>query len=174
MKNPHPYSDAVRAYLHRLGNPYASLQVRDDPENDEHEVPNNASRLYHLLENPYATLSMGKEAEKPRETSPESTNSSSVKAPRGSLSKADFCARSSRIFKQYIPAPEKGRLRAHHRDFITRNESCSSTRRYRLVKQLEKFDLSNIEGIKTRFNRERELFTDEKLKQIERLVDSED
>lgn len=161
-KVPPRHSGAVKAYLKRLGNPYASLQIGDEP------------RSYRLLENPYAKLSGMEEVEESREASPEPVLMSLVESARGSLSKVEFRARSRRIFRQYVPALEKGRLRAHHRDFITRNESCSPTRRYRLVKQLEKYDLSEVQGLKAQFNREREALTDEKLIQIERLVDSED
>lgn len=174
MNKPPRHSAAVKAYLKRLGNPYASLQIGDDIEQEENEVSANEPRSYRLLQNPYAKLSSVEELEQAKEASPESTPVSLVESTRGFLSKAEFQARSRRIFKQYVPALEKGRLRAHHRDFITRNESCSPTRRYRLVKQLEKYDLSEVQGLKAQFNREREALTDEKLKQIERLVDSED
>jgi len=175
MSKPSRYSEAVKAYLERLGNPYASLQLFGAPEEEEeNSLANNASRPYQLLQNPYAKLSIEGEVEGTREASSASTTSLSVEKGKESLSIAEFRARTRRIFKQYIPVLENGRLRAHHRDFISRNESCSPTKRYRLVRQLEKYDLSNVEGLKARFNREREPLTEEKLKQIERLVDSED
>ena len=174
MNKPHRHSGAVKAYLKRLGNPYASLQIGDDIEKSENEVSSDGLRSYRLLQNPYAKLSSEKELEQAIVTSLEPTPLSLVESTRGTLSKAEFQARTRRIFKQYVPALEKGRLREHHRDFITRNDSCSPTRRYRLVKQLEKYDLSEVQGLKAQFNREREALTDEKLKQIERLVDRED
>jgi hypothetical protein len=96
-----------------------------------------------------------------------------VSSTGSTLSKAEFRAGCRRIFGQYIPALERGRLRTHHRDFITRNESSSPARRHRLVKHLEKYDISKTHGVTAHFNRGEPL-TDEKLKQIERLADSED
>lgn len=168
------YSAALKAYLKRLENPYASLQICDDVEKTEIEVHNDEQHSYRLLQNPYAKLSMAGEAEEAEEASSKPIPMSPVASTRGSLSKAEFRVRSRRIFEQYIPALEKGRLRAHHRDFITRNQSCSPPKRYRLVKELEKYDLAKVHGLKAHFNREREALTSEKLKQIERLVESED
>jgi hypothetical protein len=86
------------------------------------------------------------------------------------LSKAEFRAACRAIFGYYIPAIEKGRLRAHHREFISRNESSSSERRFRLYSELKRYDLSSISGIHSHFNRERDALTDAKLREIERIV----
>lgn len=169
MVKPPEKSDIVKAYLRRLGNPYASLQVSTDAEEmDADEVSSDAQRPY--IRHPYALASLVED---------ENGVSSGLifKQPAQligtTLSKAEFRARCRRIFEQYIPPPEKGRLRAYYRDFILRNESRSPKARYLLVHQLQKYDLSNIQGLKCYFNRERESLTEEKLKQIERLVDDE-
>jgi len=86
------------------------------------------------------------------------------------LSKAEFRAACRAVFGYYVPAIEKGRLRTHHREFITRNESSSNEKRFRLYSELKRYDLSSITGLKSHFNRERDALTDAKLREIERLV----
>jgi hypothetical protein len=162
-------SELVKAYLRRLGNPYASLQIVDDVEEVEAtKVLRDEQHPY--VRHPYALIS---EAEEAQETASDPIAKLPVSPTRGTLSKAEFRARCRRIFQQYIPALEKGRLRTHHRDFITRNESRLPTTRHLLVGKLEKYDLSRVQGLTAHFNREREQLTDEKLKQIERLVGSD-
>jgi hypothetical protein len=67
-----------------------------------------------------------------------------------------------------MPALEKGRLRDHHRDFIVRNESRSPETRHRLLALLAKYDLATHPGLTGQFNRERDVFTEQKLRTIER------
>lgn len=168
------YSASVRAYLRRLGNPYASLQLHDDPDEEIIHASDRTPHSYRQLEDPYAKLSMMDDVD---ESNRESSTLVAVPEPnvgRESLSRIEFRARCSRIFRQYIPVLEHGKLRTHYRDFIVRNESSSPSKRYRLVRHLEKYDLSTVQGVTARFNREREPLTDEKLRQIERLVDGED
>ena len=158
-------SEVLKAYLKRLGNPYASLQVSDNAEQKDASVVSNVTQRPYVR-HPYAYASM--------EVGSNISSSAIAKPPaKGALAKAEFRAKCRRIFEQYIPTIEKGRLRTHHRDFIARNESRSPATRYLLVNKLQKYDLSTVPGLKAHFNRERELLTDEKLKQIERLVDSE-
>jgi hypothetical protein len=88
----------------------------------------------------------------------------------GKLSKTEFESACRAIFRYYIPAIENGRLRAHHREFITRNESSSAQRRFRLHSELKRYDLASIPGMTPRFNRERDALTDAKLREIERMV----
>jgi len=92
----------------------------------------------------------------------------------GKLSKTEFRAACRAIFRYYIPAIENGRLRAHYRDFITRNESSSGEKRFRLYSELKRYDLSSISGINPQFNRERDALTDAKLREIERTVGGDD
>lgn len=91
----------------------------------------------------------------------------------GDLSKTEFRSACRAIFRYYIPAIENGRLRAHHREFITRNESCSGEKRFRLHAELKRYDLSSIPGIIPQFNRERDALTDAKLREIERIIGGE-
>ena len=91
----------------------------------------------------------------------------------GELSKTEFRSACRAIFRNYIPAIENGRLRGHHREFISRNESSSGVKRFRLHAELQRYDLSSITGINPQFNREREALTDAKLREIERRVGGE-
>lgn len=163
-------SAAIKEYLRLLGNPYASLQIIDDvQESEASELVNKNARPY--VRHPYAFISQEDTAQGaafyPAVTP--------VAGPiRGELTKTEFRARCRRIFIPYIPALEKGKLRKHHRDFIARNESRSASVRHRLVVLLERYDILQVPGINAQFNREREVFTDEKLKQLERMAENED
>ena len=139
-----PLTDAEHEYVRRLGNPYASLSVAVEVEQGVHEIGVPAVTV------------------------------SASDVPNASISKQDFEGECRRIFRQYIPALEKGRLRPHHRAFITRNHSRSPALRYRLLEQLRKYDLSHIRGLQIQFNREREELTAGKLTQIERAVIGEE
>jgi hypothetical protein len=177
------HRDAITAYIRRLGNPYAKQQligVEEDEQQGELALRNADldlrpatahERAYARRQgNQYTLLSVAipdpKEAlaaggslvEQPKEQL----------TPRASLSKSDFNAGCRRIFRHYIPSVEKGRLRRHYRDFITRNQGHSPSVRYTLLQELSKYDLSAVAGMETRFNRERGDLTDQKLKQIER------
>ncbi len=170
MTNDSDNSGAIKAYLRRSGNPYASLQIGDDTEGVEATKASRDEQRPHVR-HPYALIP---QAEEGQETASNVVAKLPVRPTGSTLSKAEFRAGCRRIFSQYIPALEKGRLRTHHRDFITRNESNSPARRHRLVKHLEKYDISKTQGITAHFNREREPLTEEKLKKIERLANSED
>jgi hypothetical protein len=85
------------------------------------------------------------------------------------LSRKDFEVECRRIFVQYIPKEEKN-LRAHHRDFIARNAAKLPTIRQRLVSELKKYDLSDIRGARSHFNKE-DPFSYEKLVRIELEAD---
>jgi hypothetical protein len=52
-------------------------------------------------------------------------------ATAAALSQTQFEQRARAIFRPYIPAEEKGRLRAHHREFIARNKTRSPQARFR-------------------------------------------
>ena len=91
----------------------------------------------------------------------------------GKLSKTEFQSACRAIFRHYIPAIENGRLRGQHREFITRNESSSGEKRFRLYSELRRYDLSSIPGINPQFNRERDALTGAKLRELERIVGGE-
>ena len=160
-------SERTRAYYRLIGNPYAFLQLEDASDERTVAVQDLESEYIRQLENPYASLSIRAGGE---------DNMARVTAPKAAppalrrMSKVEFRSQCRRIFRQYIPDLEKGRLRLHHRDFISRNESRSPEIRNDLVSHLRKYDLSQISGVSGQFNRERQALTEEKLRAIERLV----
>lgn len=174
-KNPRNMA-AITEALRLLGNPYAKLQIFDEVEEatpvaDFRPLTDAEHAYVCRLENPYASLSVAAEVEESvQEKHVPAVAVSTNDASNASISKHDFEAGCRRIFRQYIPALEKGRLRPHHRAFIMRNHSRSSALRYCMLEELRKYDLSSIRGLQVQFNREREELTADKLTQIERAV----
>lgn len=157
-------SPEVKKYLRCLGNPYAAEQMfdSDDPADAQSEHRRANIRIY---ENPYRSL-----AEEAREE----LESEKISRPsRRAVSKADFVSGCRNIFEQYIPPFETRKLRAHHREFILRNQERSPTARGAILRELDKYDLRR-QGLKPQFNRERDEITEEKLRAIERLADGEE
>jgi hypothetical protein len=158
--------DPVRAAFARMGNPYVFDECQY-PDEDAIKQFFERRAYLRVLEDPYASLvvddrapvmaSASAKLEAPREQS----------GQRG-CSKAEFRARCRTIFGGYMPALEKGRLREHHRDFIVRNESRDPQVRSRLLSLLARYDLSTHPGLTGQFNRERDVFTEQKLRSIER------
>lgn len=83
------------------------------------------------------------------------------------VSKEFFEKSCRRIFGQYIPHAEKQRLRPQHREFIARNVGASPEAREKILGELMRYDLASIPGINPQFNRERDPFTEAKLREIE-------
>jgi len=165
-------SPEAQKYLINLGNPYAAEQIfGDDREGVRDELTARAPTLGDL-QNPYASTYLEKGDSK--ETSTVVVAIQPEPGKVGKLSKTEFRAACRAIFGYYIPAIENGRLRAHYRDFITRNESSSGEKRFRLYSELKRYDLSSIAGINPQFNRERDALTDAKLREIERIVGGND
>jgi hypothetical protein len=172
--------DRVRDYLRLLGNPYASLQVRDLPQREEVSECREAAFTVNpeqlrfsalapavLREpshgNPYASLAnLDDEGDF-------SAKAVATVESVAEISISSFEAGCRRIFVQYIPAPERGRLRPEHRDFIERNKLSSSQIRARLLAALQRFDLSGL-VVQPQFNREHPDLTAKKLLEIERSV----
>lgn len=142
--------DELLAYVRRLQNPYAWLGVLDDPDLVKH-VP-----------------AVGLPAHRRRQPQSSATDSA------GTVSKAEFRNICRRVFCQYIPQAEGRRIRQHHRDFILRNESRSPRVRHALLSALQKYDLSDIPGVTTQFNRERDPYTEEKLRKLEQTIEKAD
>ena len=169
----------VREYIKLLQNPYASLQVGDDlddldatevslerpPVNVEVSEGQQTELIFSESQKPSASLYEPDEPETPDLFAAAPSTPSNHK-----LSKENFRTGCRRIFRGYIPELEKGRLRQYHRDFIDRNENRPARIRYLLLGELTKYDLSNVQGIRPHFNRERTTLTEEKLRSIERLV----
>lgn len=178
----------ARQFLKRLGNPYASVQL-EGLEDEVAIAPTNPARVARIAApeqrdffahhspqsspaeapsgNPYAVLAQLEDPETPSHLAEDSLNRDSETA-----SQAEFERSSRRIFAQYIPALERGKLRPEHREFIARNKGRSGRIRYRLIKALQRYDLSNIVGLQPQFNREREELTAKKLAEVERSVDA--
>jgi hypothetical protein len=147
MNDRRPLSDAVRARLRQLGNPYASLQLSDEDEDESaviHASKSSKELTLELTQNPWATLYY--EADDPVHA-PATASPTQIKASVSSkLSKSEFRHACRAIFRCYIPEIEKARIRDHHRDFIVRNESRSVTRRFQVVEALRRYDLSSVPG----------------------------
>jgi hypothetical protein len=169
MKKPRRLSDAVKTRLRELGNPYASLQMFDEVEDvivEANDAP--LGLTLKQSENPWATLYFKVD---PTEKSAAMADVAKPKvAAKLKVSKSEFQQACRAIFRCYIPEVEKGRIRDHHRDFILRNESRPPATRHRALEELRRYDLSTIAGFQTHFNRERDVFTEAKLKEIERHV----
>ncbi len=203
MRHDSGIPKSVRAYLKRLGNPYASLQL----EGFQDEVPFGAAHLsaehgsasgkaapgvdvarkpeqVDLFSqqsgeqlsptnarsgNPYAALAQITEDEALADTADRAAGQDSKTA-----SQTEFESGCRRVFAQYIPALERGRLRPEHRDFIARNRVRSGRIRFLLIQALQRYDLSSTMGLQPQFNRESELLTAKKLTEIERSVGTDE
>jgi len=188
MTRHSPYPQAVRDYLRRLGNPYAFLEYEAGAEETRGEAaaaPTTYLKPY--VRHPYANIQA--DAEAPGSSPNVAVGSpltsatgqpaarAAIRAPRATkadVSQAAFRRQSRAVFRRYIPKAEAGKLRPHHRDFIERNVGRPPQQRQRLLDELRRYDLASIPGLTAHFNREREIFTESKLAQIERLVDSQD
>jgi hypothetical protein len=146
-------SDALK----RLGNPYAKLQLLD-----------NVIETVRLLQNPYAKEQMLFDDYSEEILADSSTSSVAEVVIESEATQREFESECRRIFRQYTPAVEKGRIRDHHRAFIDRNRPRSAKQRFRLLVELRKYDISSIKGISAQFNRERDKLTVDKLARIER------
>jgi hypothetical protein len=156
MNNRRSLSDAVRVHLRKLGNLYASLQLWDEDEGAVVQPSKSPKELtLELTQNPWATLYNG--ADDPADASATVIPTQIMASVSSQLSKSEFRQACRAIFRCYIPAIEKGRIRDHHRDFIVRNESGSATRRFQVLEALRRYDLSSVPGFQAHFNRERDL-----------------
>lgn len=162
MAKPPVKKESQSDALKRLGNPYAKLQVLD-----------NVIETARLLQNPYAKEQMLFDDYPEEVLAGSSIGSVAEVVVASEATQREFESECRRIFRQYIPAVEKGRIRDHHRAFIDRNRSRSAKQRSRLLVELRKYDISGIKGISAQFNRERDKLTVDKLAKIERdaLVD---
>jgi hypothetical protein len=127
--------------------------------------------------NPYATHYYGPEgpqdltsAHAPDALLSQSPPVNPTAAAARTISKADFESGCRSVFRRYMPEGERTKLRPHHQDFIRRNSLCSPERRYALVQELRRYDLSDEPGLPTYFNYEEDAFTEAQLKAIEESV----
>ena len=161
-----------RATLRKSGNPYAAHYY----EPDTAALPaEEARRKFRASENPYALhyyLGVDEDAEAATRSSPTMAANPATRG-RKTLSKADFDSGCRSIFRRYMPEMERAKLRPHHQDFIRRNVNCSPERRYALLEELRRYDLSTEGSLRTYFNREEDDFTEAKLLKIEAAVREE-
>jgi hypothetical protein len=163
----------VRAALRLMQNPYAKLSLIEDKEfvsTGEEPTMEQKKAYFRKLQNPHAHSSIFDEPgqESQSGTTPGLDPGKVTRVSR--LSKKQFEDDCRRIFLQYIPHAEGRVLRPHHREFITRNANRSPEQRFRLLEELAKYDISTSGNFKPHFNRERELFTVKKLREIEKAV----
>lgn len=140
----------ARDYCRELENPYALEQI------DQGKVWSKAQArfLQGADEPPLVEL--------PNERPP-------ARATAG-VSKRAFGQECRRIFRQFIPPAEKGRLRQVHREFVRRNEIRPAGERQLLLEALERYDLKDHRDLRFHFNRERDELTAVKLQQLEQEV----
>lgn len=170
----------------RSGNPYAYVQV---PEGvDEVTIPKSWSREAQMslpltadsIEPVARKVSQGEDnksdlannalihpyAAADREAEPDSIK---IHVPTR-LSKRDFEVGCRRLFQQYMPPEEGKMIRAHYRDFISRNANRSPEMRSSILGGLMKYDISDAGNLSPQFNREGDPFTDKKLRAIEKKL----
>ena len=157
-------SPKLREALRKLGNPYACEQVYEVAAPTHDAIDSSVRAFVRRSENPYASLGV-EPASSATIVTPISSQSTTVSR----ISKADFRAAAQRIFRCYIPATEKGVLRQHYKDFISRNEVRSAEQRAAILNGLRNYDISEL-GMSGQFNRERDDLTVAKLVRIEELA----
>jgi len=96
-----------------------------------------------------------------------------VKERQIGISKKAFQDGCRRIFLPYVPPSEGNALRAHYREFISRNENKTPRYREYLLAELAKYDLSSSGNLTPHFNRGTEFFTAAKLMKIEEAAEKE-
>lgn len=177
----------LRALMRPGGNPYAYVsneagEVLTKAKNraaergcSQHDLAAQQGDLFesssaspdmakHPSGNPYASLANLQDEELPA-----SANVESSPEPALAVTKAVFRGECTRVFRLYIPAAERGRLREYMRAFINRNESRSAKARALLLRELARFDFSDLGAI-PQFNREDESLSEQKLREVERSV----
>lgn len=126
---------------------------------------------YWALGNPYAKLSMMDDPDE--EVSLEARGAPVITKTAGRpVAKAVFRSECKRLFTQYMPIAERGKLRQHYKDFISRNEDQLAERRGALLVALARYDLASS-GYRSQFNRERVSLTEAKLLAIEKVIEQE-
>lgn len=153
--------------LRKSNNPYACHYY--DPQ--ETRDPGSAREQYRASENPYALHYFhGEKDDPPAQSLPNPSVDPIAAVAVKTISKANFEAGCRSVFRRYMPEMERAKLRPHHQDFIRRNSLCSPERRYALLQELRRYDLSDEPGLQTYFNYEEDVFTETKLKAIEDAV----
>ena len=167
---PSSREQAYRAYILSLNpNPGDMVQRLKDRCPDPGDIE---QRVAHVARSDSPSLAAQRTALKSIYEALQSTAQTGTVLPE--LSEKAFDSQCRAIFRFYVPEAEKGQLRPGYREFITRNRKRSGRGRYLVVQHLKQYDLSGIDGIRTQFNREEDILTETKLRDIERRVDSEE
>lgn len=167
-------SSKFREALRGMGNPYATLDAEPQTAVSPALTADAVWRADFIRgENPCAWDYYFDALESPPPESPAVAVLPIPSASQG-LSQAQFEQRARAIFRPYVPMEERGKLRDHHRDFITRNRTRSPQVRFRLINALSKYDLSSTPGLNPQFNREQDDLTRAKLGEIENSIEDAD
>ncbi len=133
-----------------------------------------ANRLWAFLrksKNPYAYYNVfGDPGEFPQLLATETVLPAVPRPQNRGLSQTAFRDGCRRILLQYVPPAEGRVLRPHYRDFIIRNELRSPEQRFRLWEELSKYDIAASGNLRPHFNLDAELFTTDKLQEIEKVA----
>lgn len=113
-------------------------------------------------QDPYAKLSVTL-----REPTEHQVGSNTATTNNQTCSRKDFEFEARRILGFYVPGVKKSVLPLHYREFIARNANRDGTQRLKVLQQLRRYDLRDVVGINTYFNREKEELTEAKLREIE-------
>jgi len=166
---PSSREQAYRAYILSLSEdpPDCASRLKStypepgDIEQRVSRITRSDSPAAEALRKALGTITQELKGTSPREAAPE-------------LSAAAFDHQCRAILRLYVPEQERASLRPHYREFIARNRKRSGRGRYLVVQHLKQYDLSGISGIRPQFNREEDVLTEAKLREIERQVDAEE
>jgi hypothetical protein len=161
------------------GNPYARVDL-DSEELVQHRPAHREAPMVEQLRLAVSSTVPGKTHRTPQSHASGNPYARLVNedegtpADRRGASLAEFEGRCRAIFRPYVPTwIRTGTLPAVYRDFITRNRTRDPIARRRLLTRLGRFDLADMPGIATQFNREDDTKISSKLAEIERLADSD-
>jgi hypothetical protein len=141
--------------LRRLENPYAKLSMGE--EMDDRQA------FIRLLQDPYAVIETSDDSlfgsiAAEHQNLAISNETELLPANNGvqSISQRDFATRCRSIFMQYTPLTDGHQhLQPDYQDFIVRGKKKDGRVRIAILEDLERFDLSDLGGIKPHLNRER-------------------
>jgi len=178
MNPRRPSNSDISASRRLLENPYAHVEYLEEAQDT---LPRWAAADSRKLIHPYAHPSLvedlmeaevGLASSNPPALTVVASNeaASKKKSARNTATKKQFRSESVRIFRQYIPPLESGKLRDHHKAFIARNESKSDRTRFELLNGLKRYDLADVAGMRSHFNREPIDLTEEKLRGLETQI----
>jgi hypothetical protein len=141
-------------YIRLLQNPYAELQVDEEPE--------GRHRALSTSQNPYATYYYLGD---PEVATHERTNPELTEAATQDLTAKQFERESRAILKMYLPVGQRN-LRTEHVRFIDEGKKRSPGQRAIILERLKQYDLRKFGKLNPQLNRERSEQLEKKLEQI--------